>query len=381
MTDIRATLNKIAPAVEQLACHQQQADADGVMVTVSRQAVDEVVSAINEIAISLSAAPGEPCAVKPLEWRDHRPDSFPEPAWSAQTPFGFYNIEEVSASDSPAYVVRLHAHHFVADKDGLDEAKAAAQADYEKRIRSALVTTPQPTAGWDDLPKRPFAFAVKRAPENGEDQWRLFMSEADARAEAEQLDGDYEGLYRVGDRRSAVESIRHEAPAPAEGNSAELARWCYSNPNLAALTIEGLRSHTRPDTAEARLREALDVAHGKFCKIAGTEVWTDGCLDGWRRSPGALREYAERAASEIDNALSPPSGGDEATTCTAAEMDAIEQAAMAGKPLTDPPADRREIVARIIRSKTGVGATKNGWGVVGIDEAADAIIAAFDGGR
>ena len=77
-------------------------------------------------------------AIKPLVWRDHRPDSFPEPAWSAQTPFGFYNIEEVSASDSPAYVVRLHAHHFIADKDSLEEAKAAAQADYEQRIRSAL---------------------------------------------------------------------------------------------------------------------------------------------------------------------------------------------------------------------------------------------------
>jgi hypothetical protein len=77
--------------------------------------------------------------VKPLEWRDHRPDSFPEPAWSAETPFGFYHIEEVSASDSPAYVVRLHAHHFIADKDSLDDAQAAAQADYEQRIRSVLV--------------------------------------------------------------------------------------------------------------------------------------------------------------------------------------------------------------------------------------------------
>ena len=76
--------------------------------------------------------------VKPLVWRDHRPDSFPEPAWSAQTSFGFYNIEEVSASDSPAYVVRLHAHHFIADKDSLEEAKAAAQRDYEVRILSAL---------------------------------------------------------------------------------------------------------------------------------------------------------------------------------------------------------------------------------------------------
>lgn len=53
-------------------------------------------------------------------------------------------------------------------------------------------------------PKRPFAFAVKRAPENGMDEWRLFMDEGEAREEAAQLDGDYEGLYRVGDRRSVI---------------------------------------------------------------------------------------------------------------------------------------------------------------------------------
>ncbi|WP_244396168.1 hypothetical protein [Afipia carboxidovorans] len=93
-------------------------------------------------AIRLAAQSPEPVTVKPLVWVDHRPDSFPEPAWSAQTPFGFYNIEEVSASDCPAYVVRLHAHRFVADKDSLDAAKAAAQADYEQRIRSALVNVP-----------------------------------------------------------------------------------------------------------------------------------------------------------------------------------------------------------------------------------------------
>lgn len=59
----------------------------------------------------------------------------------------------------------------------------------------------QPTE--HDHPARPFAFAVKRAPENGEDQWRLFRDESAAREAAEQLDGEYEGLYRVGDRRSA----------------------------------------------------------------------------------------------------------------------------------------------------------------------------------
>lgn len=56
-----------------------------------------------------------------------------------------------------------------------------------------------------ELPKRPFAFAVKRAPENGPDQWRLFMDEGEARDAAEQLDGDYEALYRVGDRRSTID--------------------------------------------------------------------------------------------------------------------------------------------------------------------------------
>ena len=58
--------------------------------------------------------------------------------------------------------------------------------------------------------------------------------------------------------------------------------------------------------ADAGMREALEIAHGKFCLIAGTEAWTDNCLDGWRRSPGALREYAEQAAKEIDTALTAP---------------------------------------------------------------------------
>jgi hypothetical protein len=107
--------------------------------------------------LSAQAEPGY--VVKPLVWIDHRPDSFPEPAWSAHTPFGFYNIEEVSASDSPAYVVRLHAHHFVADKDSLADAQKTAQADYEQRIRSAIAALPAPataSAGWqliDSAPK------------------------------------------------------------------------------------------------------------------------------------------------------------------------------------------------------------------------------------
>lgn len=116
-----------------------------------------------------NSAGQEPVAIKQLEWRDHRPDSFPEPAWSAQTPFGFYNIEEVSASDCPAYVVRLHAHHFIADKDSLDDAKAAAQQHYEKCIRSALYTAPPVTASVEEVARIIDNCPVAYVSERGDD--------------------------------------------------------------------------------------------------------------------------------------------------------------------------------------------------------------------
>lgn len=69
------------------------------------------------------------------------------------------------------------------------------------------------TAATPPLPKRPFAFAVKRAPDNGPEEYRLFMDEGEAREAAEQLDGDYEALFRVGDRRSAVQSLNAAQPS------------------------------------------------------------------------------------------------------------------------------------------------------------------------
>lgn len=57
----------------------------------------------------------------------------------------------------------------------------------------------------------------------------------------------------------------------------------------------------------AKLRKAMDAAHGKLCLIAVTEAWTDSSIDGWHKSPGAVREFAETAAAEVDVALNPPS--------------------------------------------------------------------------
>lgn len=45
-------LNPVALAVENLACHQAQCDMDGVMVEVSRQALDQVLEAINQLVIA-----------------------------------------------------------------------------------------------------------------------------------------------------------------------------------------------------------------------------------------------------------------------------------------------------------------------------------------
>lgn len=76
---------------------------------------------------------------------------------------------------------------------------------------------------------------------------------------------------------------------------------------------------TKPDTGgrgEGRSsdlvmveREVLERAHGHLCKIAGTEAWTHNNLDGWQVTPGALREYAESAAKELDRSLQSVEGG------------------------------------------------------------------------
>lgn len=62
------TLNAVAPAVENLSVHQEQCDRDGVMVKVSRQALDEVLNAVNEVAMqsAITASPDAPVAQEPV---------------------------------------------------------------------------------------------------------------------------------------------------------------------------------------------------------------------------------------------------------------------------------------------------------------------------
>lgn len=79
--ELIARLDAIAPAVEALACHQEQCDEDGVLVKVSRQAVDEVVNSISNIAIALHA----------------QADSASTPAWDVHGVISF--VDELIGED------------------------------------------------------------------------------------------------------------------------------------------------------------------------------------------------------------------------------------------------------------------------------------------
>lgn len=86
---------------------------------------------------ALAHREAEAVQVKPLEWT-HLPDAFP-PMWITKTAIGSYHIEEAAGSDSPSFDLFNPMAGPMGNYEGLDEAKAAAQADYEHRIRSALV--------------------------------------------------------------------------------------------------------------------------------------------------------------------------------------------------------------------------------------------------
>lgn len=155
---------------------------------------DTVEEIMREDALRAALSlPVQPVAVKQMEWYPD-PGAFPYNTWGAQSSFGRFTIEEVSASDSPAYEARYTPHHLIAIKDSLEDAKAAAQADYEYRIRSAL-TCSAPRAKEVErviLQKRPRAFIIEYA--SGE--YDIFRDEGLAATKAEENGVEYHGLYR-----------------------------------------------------------------------------------------------------------------------------------------------------------------------------------------
>ncbi|MCZ4501004.1 MAG: hypothetical protein JWQ74_3559 [Marmoricola sp.] len=86
--------------------------------------------------------------VKPLEWFEG--NSFPaEKCWTASSALGVYTIDQEFGSDAYDFVV-YRVSSLIGNFEGLPEAKAIAQADYEARIRSALLP-PVPVNSYEEL--------------------------------------------------------------------------------------------------------------------------------------------------------------------------------------------------------------------------------------
>ncbi|QDP61551.1 MAG: hypothetical protein Tp138OMZ00d2C19078261_12 [Prokaryotic dsDNA virus sp.] len=85
----------------------------------------------DEVQRLVAEARAERVTVRPLEW-SHKPEDPQGYTWSARKPFGSrYYLHE-----------RDGLHSWRGDYVSLSDAKAAAQADYERRILSALSDAP-----------------------------------------------------------------------------------------------------------------------------------------------------------------------------------------------------------------------------------------------
>jgi len=102
----------------------------------------ELLFAYPEIEAALSVR-AEPVVVKPLVWEQFT-DRFGD--LSTLTVVGSYTIRPVASTSTSRSKFRLWMPGVLYDDalyfDTIEEAKAAAQADYEQRIRSALVASP-----------------------------------------------------------------------------------------------------------------------------------------------------------------------------------------------------------------------------------------------
>ncbi|MCD1645253.1 hypothetical protein [Aurantimonas coralicida] len=98
---------------------------------------------ISEDAIdaALTAGTPGPVAVKPLEWEGLEKSGVVE-YWSVQTALHQNAEYEVYDSGGGLFRCDFDGSRIAAGCDSPEEAKAAAQADYERRIRSTLVVTP-----------------------------------------------------------------------------------------------------------------------------------------------------------------------------------------------------------------------------------------------
>lgn len=135
-------------------------DITRIHTPVGEKPASALRDAIYDALASASASDaGQRPKVKPLKWRPKRLSAREETDWYADSPVGQYAVGIVSGK--PTAILRsLAGDDGVADKRlpgkpaTIEAAKAAAQADYEARILSAL-DVPEPAPAWRDIATAP----------------------------------------------------------------------------------------------------------------------------------------------------------------------------------------------------------------------------------
>ncbi len=199
--------------------------------------------------------------VRALEWQDHRGHTFPD-TWTAKTPCGVYEIEERSASDSPAYVATGPLHVFISDRDSLEDAKAAAQADYEARIRSALIPAPSVAEAAEPVVWRCF-----HCDETFTKEWdaKAHFGRDEGCAPACQIKGAEGGLVAAlrraeQDAADAWDAIHNETTDTAKAYHAQAARH---REQLIAIEQIGYDRGLRDGSVDLRqIEEMLEAGQG-----------------------------------------------------------------------------------------------------------------------
>lgn len=216
------TLNAVAPAVENLSVHQEQCDRDGVMVKVSRQALDEVLSAVNQVAfqaaitptpiadsseagtgavatvqgiarelcLSYGRDPDEPTSIMEMCTADNKP----VPTWEVYAEQAEWLLERYSIAALPAPVGEPVAWQFMASDDVVLSTTADKRVvkQWEQsgyHVRPLYTYPPAPAVGAEDVARAIEGIILRRLHEKRFEGYTLEMSLEQANAILSLLSG------------------------------------------------------------------------------------------------------------------------------------------------------------------------------------------------
>ncbi|QIG72952.1 dihydrofolate reductase protein [Rhizobium phage RHph_N3_2] len=195
--------------------------------------------------------------VKPLEWR-------PEPPYHVARVFG--NVYAVEAWDGGATLSGVGGRR---DFKTLDEAKAAAQQDYETRIMSALA----PQAG--DNAEEPVAWRYRTKAPDGWSMWTVTSEKPDGSAYECEIVPLYERPQSAAARAGQLQAYFEAAEDVFEGKGGD-----------------GKRMFNRGDMVRKKSGSSWN---GRVVGFYSTELTPVGYCVESRRERGSVQIYPESA--------------------------------------------------------------------------------------